>query len=477
MDKSILSVGIDIGTTTTSLIVSRLTYLNTVSSYMVPKVEITNKEVLYKSKLYLTPLMEHSYLDGDAIKEIIEKEYQKAEIRPEQIASGAVIITGESALKENANKILEKLSDYAGEFVVATAGPDLEAIIAGKGSGAQEYSKKHNCVVANLDIGGGTTNIAVFEYGVLVNQTCLDIGGRLLKYRNDESISYVSNRLNDLARKYNFSLLPEQMHVTPSRLQYMTDIMVQVLEEALSCDENRQLAKSMLTSGSRMMVNLPHIDYISFSGGVADCFYGNENAYYKYNDLGVSLAKSIRSSNLTKNYMVIEPIETIRATVVGAGIYTTVVSGSTISYSSELFPIKNIPAFIVGKNAERDAFLGDGRALKEQLNWFLSQNSSDLFICYFEGKKRNSYEELCNLAKTIADAYETYVPAEMPILIITENDMAKSLGQTIARFLKRKQDTVCIDGIKAKQGDYIDLGKPLLGGLAVPVVIKTLILK
>lgn len=494
-NSSILSVGIDIGTTTTSMIVSRLTFLNTAVSYMVPRIDITNKEILYKSKLYLTPLKDDTHLDGEAIREIIDKEYSRAEITPSEVASGAVIITGESALKENADNILANLSSYAGEFVVATAGPELESVIAGRGSGAESYSKEHSCVVANLDIGGGTTNIAVFDCGELIGKTCLDIGGRLLKYDDDGVITYVSVRLNDLARKFNFSLESKQMTVRPDRLQYMTDIMAKVIEQALDCasgaadrtkygdtgekcvTDDRELARTMLTANSHMLENLPKIDCISFSGGVADCYYSDEDNYYKYNDLGVSLAKSLRAGALVRNCEVIKPVETIRATVVGAGVYTTVVSGSTISYSRQLFPIKNVPAFIVGKNAEDMAFRGDSRALSEELRWFEEQNGSELLICCFKGKKKVKYEELCNLAKCIAQACEPIIQPNRPLLVLTENDMAKSLGQTISRFQTRKQDVVCIDKIKAQQGDYIDLGNPLMKGLAVPVVVKTLIFK
>ena len=198
MKKDILSVGIDIGTTTTSMIVSRLGISNTAASYRVPEVSITTKDIIYRSPLYLTPQKDRDLLDGEAIRQIVEKEYRAAGIRPEDVDTGAVIITGESSLKENAQIIIDKLSTLAGEFVVATAGPDLESILAGRGSGAEAFSKKYGCVAANLDIGGGTTNVSVFNCGNLEAQTCIDVGGRIAKYDQQGRLTYVSARLNDL---------------------------------------------------------------------------------------------------------------------------------------------------------------------------------------------------------------------------------------------------------------------------------------
>ena len=94
---------------------------------------------------------------------------------------GAVIITGETARKSNSSKVLQALSGYAGDFVVATAGPDLESIIAGKGAGTETLSREHRGNIVNFDIGGGTSNLAMFRAGDVVDTACFDIGGRLIK--------------------------------------------------------------------------------------------------------------------------------------------------------------------------------------------------------------------------------------------------------------------------------------------------------
>ena len=134
--QTILSVGIDIGTSTTQVIFSHLVMENTAGYFSVPRVSIVDKKLVYESRIHTTPLVDRVLLDGDGIQAIVAGEFAAAGIHPEDTQTGAVIITGESARKENSAIVLEKLSRFAGEFVVSTAGPDLEAIVAGKGSGA-----------------------------------------------------------------------------------------------------------------------------------------------------------------------------------------------------------------------------------------------------------------------------------------------------------------------------------------------------
>lgn len=151
MKETILSVGIDIGTSTTQLIFSRLTIENLASSYMVPRIRIVDKEVTYRSEIYFTPLLSQTEIDAEKVKGIIEREYRKAGMKPEDLQTGAVIITGETARKQNANSVLASLSSMAGDFVVATAGPDLESVLSAKGAGADRISEEKRIAVANID--------------------------------------------------------------------------------------------------------------------------------------------------------------------------------------------------------------------------------------------------------------------------------------------------------------------------------------
>ena len=197
MAETLLSVGIDVGTTTTQLVVSRITARNRASAFAVPQMEITDREILYESPVHFTPLIRGELVDADAIRGLVEQEYARANIRRENVDTGAIIITGETSRKENAEATLHALSGFAGDFVVATAGPDLESVLAAKGAGAVAFSEITGKTVLHMDIGGGTSNLALIREGRIQSVTCLNVGGRLVKLGEDGRISYISPVLQD----------------------------------------------------------------------------------------------------------------------------------------------------------------------------------------------------------------------------------------------------------------------------------------
>ena len=144
-DRTLLSVGLDVGTTTTQIVFSRIHLRNIAPSSQVPRIGIGDRDILYQSQIFFTPLATRDRVDVRALEHIVEKEYAKANFLPSQVETGAVIVTGEIAKKENAAEILDALGKYAGEFVVTVAGPRLEAQMAGRGSGAAAYSRGALC--------------------------------------------------------------------------------------------------------------------------------------------------------------------------------------------------------------------------------------------------------------------------------------------------------------------------------------------
>ena len=192
------SIGLDIGTSTTQMILSELTVENRASSFAVPEMDISGRRILYQSPIHFTPLLSPSRMDGDGIRKIVEAEYRAAGITRQEVDTGAVIITGESSRKENARAVLEALSELAGDFVVATAGPDLESALAARGAGADRYSAQSGKTVLHMDIGGGTSNLALIEDGRITATGCLNVGGRLIKLDQTGKITYISPVLEGL---------------------------------------------------------------------------------------------------------------------------------------------------------------------------------------------------------------------------------------------------------------------------------------
>ena len=230
--RQLLTVGIDLGTSTTQLVLSELTVENFASAFTVPRISISDKKVIYRSDIIFTPLLNQSEIDAEPIKAFVAEQYRQAGIHKQDIQMGAVIITGETARKSNANNVLRALSGYAGDFVVATAGPDLESIIAGKGAGAQTYSETKRKPVVNLDIGGGTTNLAVFKDGEVIDTACFDIGGRLIKLDQQQKITYIAPKIQEIINKKGLTLhLGDQ--ATEQNLLPIISELVAVLENSI----------------------------------------------------------------------------------------------------------------------------------------------------------------------------------------------------------------------------------------------------
>lgn len=474
MREVILSVGIDIGTSTTQLVFSNITIENTASNFSVPRIKIVDKNIIYRSEIYFTPLITQTKIDKDKVREIIEGEYKNAGVKPSDVETGAVIITGETARKENANEVLQSLSGFAGDFVVATAGPDLESIIAGRGAGADKISDEENAYVVNIDIGGGTSNLALFKNGELVDTGCLDIGGRLIKIDKDtKKIYYIYPKIKKLAQSIGVNIEVGDI-AEIDKIRKIAKAMAEILEEAVCIKQRSSMYDEIQTN--KGLKDGYNIEYITFSGGVADYVYNEDYSDpFRFGDMGVVLGEEIKKSNLANKLKVRTAIETIRATVVGAGSHTTDISGSTITYTSDVFPIKNLPILKLSKEDEDGGFESIERAINEKLKWFNLENESQRVAVALKGIKNPSFDEVQKLSKSLINGMTELLEKEYPIFVIVENDIAKVLGQTMYIQLGKKKNVVCIDSIKVENGDYIDIGKPLINGKVVPVVIKTLV--
>ena len=442
MADRLLSVGLDVGTTSTQMVLSELTIENRASAFSVPELEISQRKLLYKSPVHFTPLLRGDLVDGEGIRAIVAAEYKKAGITRQTVDTGAIIITGETSRKENAAAVLQNISDFAGDFVVATAGPDLESVLAAKGAGAVEFSAETGKTVLHMDIGGGTSNLALVEDGEIRTTGCLNVGGRLLKFDTNGAISYISPVLDGI---FDGKI---GAPATPAQLEALADTLVSALEMAAGLRGRTEILDKLWTKEAGSFPVPPNGSQcvISFSGGVADCIE-TDLPDLAFGDIGPILGRAIRRSRLCRGAYRLGS-ETIRATVIGAGCHAAQLSGSTVFYQNMDFPMKNLP--VAADLAGLAALDGPG-------------------VLALPGHGAAHYGQVLALADEIAQNW----PGG-PVRIALEADMAKALGHALALRFPKDAQILCIDRVRLPGHSYLDIAAPV--GTALPVVVKTLIL-
>ena len=430
----LLSLGLDVGTTTTQLILSELTVENRAGAFSVPELDITARKIRYKSPVHFTPMLDENRVDAESLRQLVDREYEAAGVSRQQVDTGAIIITGETSRKENARQVLNSLSDFAGEFVVATAGPHLESLLAAKGAGSLEQS--WDGPLLHMDIGGGTSNLALLEDGKTLRTGCLNVGGRLLKFDGEGRITYVSPVLRGLTQLKPGDKAGEEEVYEVARL------LTNALEMAAGLRPADDLLSRLSTAEAGTPFEpAPPGTAVCFSGGVADCIR-QDHPWLQFGDLGPVLGRCIRESLFRGKYSLGQ--ETIRATVIGAGCHSAQLSGSTVFYQNIEFPLKDLPV---------------ARSLSQE----------EPAVLALEGMECPSYDQLRQLAERILEQHR----GGMLILAIRQ-DMAKALGQLLALKLGKDAKILCIDRVRLEEGSFLDVGAPV--GPALPVVVKTLVL-
>ena len=456
MTKPLYSVGVDVGTSTTQMILSQITVANRASGFAVPEMEITDRRIIYRSDVYFTPLLGENRVDGDAIRRLLAAEYEKAGVSRQQVDTGAIIITGETSRKENAAAVLQAISDFAGEFVVATAGPDLESILAAKGAGAVAYSQKTGKTVVHMDIGGGTSNLALIRAGEIVRTGCLNVGGRLIKLDKNGAVAYLSPVLDGLADMK----IGEVPHA--QQLEKVAHLLCRALEMAAGRRKDDSLLQRLSTREAESLWTPPREDVVvSFSGGVADCIETHRENL-EFGDIGPLLGRAIAQSSLCRGEYILGE-HTIRATVIGAGCHSTQLSGSTVFCRNVDLPKKNLP--VVSLTAQEQETPDFGKIVTQRIG----HSDSREIVLALPGYENGGYAQIGALAQKIGEAL-----GDRPVYVCLQGDMAKALGQKLSLLLPGDRPCLCLDRLKFSGQSYLDIGQPV--GPCFPVVIKTLVL-
>src|SRR5689334_7471490 len=273
----VLSVGVDIGSSTSHLVFSRIVLERLDSRYVV-----TERETFFQSDILLTPYTDGENIDADALDAFLEQQYALAQVDPDEIDTGALILTGVAVRRSNARRIGELFARQAGRMVAVSAGDSLEAMMAAYGSGAAARSIRNGAAVMNVDVGGGTTKIAVCADGKIIDVTALDVGARLLVLDEARQVVRVENAGRRFGNAVGLELKPGAVlaeHDARKLAAIMADCLIAAMRGGAP------------QAGGAGLLRLDPLHWrgeisdVSFSGGVAEYIYGGE--VRSYGDLGL----------------------------------------------------------------------------------------------------------------------------------------------------------------------------------------------
>jgi ethanolamine utilization protein EutA len=468
---TISSVGIDIGSSTSHLVFSRLVLRREGSAFS-SRFKVTEREVLYRSPIMLTPYQSGTLIDTDKIKDFVNQAYDEAGFTPETIDTGAVVITGEALKKENAQPIAELFARESGKFICASAGPNHEALLAAYGCGAVALSQTKSATVLNLDVGGGTTKLSLIKNGTVVATAAIEVGARLIALGDDDVVVRLEEPAQRIMAELGHTVSLGQS-VSEEQKEALAQRMAELLFEVIRAGNLSPLAGQLLLTEPLKDYRGPEdVDFVVCSGGVSE--YIDQRDTTAYGDLGPQFAGHIREQLAAtfRPEVLQEASEGIRATVIGAGEYTVQASGST----SHLSGVASLPAF--GLQVVRPLMDGGDsveQSLRAALAKFdLSQVGEGLALALTVDEPPD-YRSLRRLAEGISAVAGQSSAAAAPLFIVVDADVAKSLGGILKEELGLEQDVVVVDGIDVGDLDYLDIGRPMGVSEVVPVIVKSLV--
>lgn len=468
---TLTSVGIDIGSSGTQVIFSRV-HLRRLGEDLSSRYYVAARETLFASPVALTPYENELRIDEVRLRGIIEDAYGAAGIASAEIDTGVVILTGEALRRENAQLIATVVAGRGGDLVCASAGHHMEAMLAAYGSGAAAVSHDRSQRILNIDIGGGTTKLAVVEDGRVVTTAAVHIGGRLQVVDDTGAIERLDPAGQRHAARAGFSWHRGD-RVVPADLDVVADAMADAL---LAVVTTRPLSADIADLYLTDPIELGEVDGVMFSGGVAEYVYGREQR--DFGDLGRRLGRAIarRIELGSVPWPLLPAGECIRATALGASEYSVQLSGSIsfISDPSSLLPRRNLkvvrPDYVCEDSIDPNSV---ARAIRAHVTAFDAAEEDVALALRWRGPP--SHTRLAALADGIRRGLAERIARGAPLYLMLDGDVAQTLGAILRDELLVGTKMLVIDGVVLWDFDYIDLGRIRLPSNTVPVTIKSLV--
>ena len=457
-------MGVDIGTSTSHLLFSRL-HLQRLAQSLSSRFVVVDREVIHRSAILLTPFGAGGLIDGGALESFVAGAYAAAGLEPADVDTGAVILTGLALERANARTIAELFAGRCGEFVCASAGHHLEAMLAAHGSGAAALSRERPAgLVLHVDVGGGTSKLALVRDGSVLATAALACGGRLVTLDAAGRALRVEDGALRLAARTGLELAPGRPVDAPR--------LAAAMAAAIAGAARGEAGDLLLTE---RLPRLGRPDVVTFSGGVAEYVYGRERE--RFGDIAPELGAALAGAAAGGCFgaPAFELATGIRATVIGASQFTVQLSGSTVHVSDRgLLPLRNLPVVDARLPGER-ALDGEsvGAAVSAGLRRLdLAEGEGPVAVALtWTGEPR--YSSLRAVAGGVAAALPRTLAAGVPLVLALDADVGRSLGAILAEELAGRH-VVALDGLDVRELDFLDVGAPIQPAGVVPVVVKSL---
>ncbi len=465
MTRSIKMVGLDCGSTTTSAVVAagRLT------NGALGCVEITELEEIFRSETVLTPF-DHDRIDARRLEQYLDDWLMSAGVRPDGIFGGGALITGLAAQKKNAAAITRLIETRLDESVIAIADdPRLESWLAFMGNCHTLSKAQPRTMILNLDVGGGTTNLALGIDGQVIATGCLFVGARHFQFVPG---TYEITNLSPYAVALLEHLgIQRQLGDTlqAADIDLILDFYIGLIEAAIEGDA-RPFATAIGRRHLQVRLERPKFVHepiaVTLSGGVGQIVYkqlrGDPSSdITPFGDLGSDLAARIlRAPSIAGRMNHLIPEGLGRATVFGLLRHSTELSGSTIYLPKpQRLPLKNVP--IVGQLSVNST----GEQLAQVFD--LAARGTPA-ACIRIDLDPPTLAAVRSLGHRLADALEArpFPPDRVLVLLVSAN-IGKVLGNYTTRWGTLNVEVIVVDEVPDRDAQFVRLGRSREG--VVPV--------
>jgi len=467
------TVGIDIGSTTSHLMFSRM-YLQRLGEGAVMRFIPVGRQLLWKSPIIFTPYLDDNTIDAETLRVFVGDAFRAVGGGKSNVDTGVIILTGQALERHNARALGDLFAEHAGKFVSAAAGHHLEAVLAANGSGTVSRSRRDRQTLLNVDIGGGTTKLALVRDGEILATAAIAIGARLLAKDAEGQLVRIEGPARQVAEHLGIELREGEPLATEEETriaQTWTDILAGLIDQ----QPPSGLAAELMLSDPLPADITP--EAVIFSGGVSEYIFFRESK--DFGDMGKPLAKTLRAAlgnGTIKLPAIIDPNLGIRATAIGASQFTVQLGSNSFVSDEAVLPLRNVPVLAPHLDLGTEPAAGDvAAAIREAAVRTDLVDGAQPIALAFRWPGDLDEARVRTLAEGVLAGVPYTIERQLPVVLLADRLIGQALGSSFKEQLGVPGPVISVEGVAVHEFDYVDVGEVLHPSEAVPVTIKSLL--